>query len=480
MHSLASYILLCSTLCCYHIHITKAQPESNLCHNKKYQAILFDLTRKESGSACPATTEREKKFNKEVSITGRSLFLQIVYRRNEAKENISLDICEKPPQPAMVYNSKQDTYEIGFEFYYEEGKIQLEEDKYHCYNAVEINNQSKSPSEFVSNRYDGNNTKFIFFDGSTTLVFHWISELSINSSGYNKLIEWEKENIDAVEKNILSKCQDYQLHGWDEINVKIQPHSKIDELDSSVKSYELLHVSEERTYGEWYQESTNHKEQSQGILTKSQIIPVWYFDTYSGRLASCTHMNVILVWKSIADGQLKKVDIFIAAVIGVLKWYDRFNQKVIFGVNGGYERRLNYKLNDERQQFLIPKIIYRVVRGSWYYDQFDAVIVIHNEVDNVTDSERLCSNDTMISGWDTIRNDDPRTGLTYVCQLTEELEEKLGIWRCFRYNPVEPIRLDAIPYSEHPEWDYTFPIEDNDIRRSVDQVFEAIMRPLIP
>ncbi|XP_065200541.1 uncharacterized protein LOC135831752 isoform X2 [Planococcus citri] len=451
MYSLASSVILCLTLYCFHIHISKAQPESNLYHNKKYQAVLFNLTRNNSGSGCPATTPRQKKFNEEVSITGRSIFLQIVYRRDETKKNILLNICEKPPQPAMVYNSKQDTYEIGYEFYYEEGKIQLEDDKYHFYNSVEIK-QSKSPVEFVFNRHDGNNTKFIFVDGSTTLVFHWIPELSINSSGYNKLIKWEKD-IDIVKTNVQSKCQDYELDEWDKINV---PEAKLHD-DAC------------------YKESTNYEEQSQGILKKTQIIPVWYFETDSGRLASCTYMNVILVWKSIADGQLKKVDLFIAAVISCLECYGRYDQKVTFGVNGGYERRLNSKLNGEHQQFLIPNLIFRVVQGAWYEDTYVAVVVIHNKADYVADSERLCSNDTMISGWDTIQNDDPRTGLTYVCQVTDRLEEKLGIRRCFRYHPVEPIELDAIPFSENPRWDYTYPTLDYDVRSEVNEDFEKLL-----
>ncbi|XP_065200533.1 uncharacterized protein LOC135831751 isoform X2 [Planococcus citri] len=437
MYSLASYILLCVTLCCFHIHITKAQPESNLCDNKKYQAVLFDLTRNESGSACPATTEREKKFNNEVSITGRSLFLQIVYRRNEAKENISLDICEKPPQPAMVYDSKQGTYEIGYEFYYEENKIQLEDDKYHCYNSVNINNYSKSSTDFVSRGQDGkNNTKFIFVDGSTTLVFHWISELSINSTGYNKHIKWKKD-ISVVKNNTLSKCQDYQLDEWGETNISL-----------------AMKTGEERSHE---------------VLKKSQIIPLWYFDTYSSRLASCSLMNVILVWKNIVD-HLKKVDLFIAAAICVLeKEYSRLDQTVTFGVSGEYEL-FNYTLDAKHQKIHIAKIIYRLIQGSFYDDTYTAAIIIHNEVGHILDKDRLCNSSMTLSGWDAIKNDDPKVGLTYVCPLTEELKNKLSIGEYF----TSPIQLDAIPYSENPWWEDTYPIRDHDVRSEINGEFECL------
>ncbi|XP_065222748.1 uncharacterized protein LOC135847225 isoform X1 [Planococcus citri] len=467
MHLFASSIL-CLTLCCFHIHITKARPESNSDFNKKYQAILFNLTRNESGSACPATTKQEKKINDDISITGRSIFLQTVYKHDEAKGNISLDICETSPQPVMVYNSKQDAFEIGYELYYEEGKIQLLEDnKYHSYKSVEINNKSKSPSKFVFSRHDSKNSKFVFIDGSITLVFHWISQVLIKTSKHYKLIEWEK-NINVVKNNVQSKCQDHHLEGWNEIN-----------------------VSEARTNNESYKESTNHEKQSQKILKKSQIIPLWYFNTDSGRLASCTHMNVILVWKGIADGQLKKVDLFIAAVISTLESYNRFDQKVTFGVNGGYEQ-LNYTMNGEHHQLLIPKTIFRLVQGVFYGSLYAALIVIHNKADYIADSERLCSHETIISGWDTIQNYDPRTGITYVCQVTEELQKKLGVPEYvqflpfpkhplkFRGIPVEPLQLDAIPYSEHPSWDYTYPIEDHDVTGYVDDKFKKLLQTSRP
>ncbi|XP_065222737.1 uncharacterized protein LOC135847215 [Planococcus citri] len=466
MHSFVFSILLCSTLCCFHIHIMKALTESNSNHNKTYQAILFNLTRHDSGSACAATTQQEKTINDDFSITGRSIFLQTVYKCDEAKGNISLDICEKPPQPAMVYNSKKDAYEIGYELYYEEGKIQLLADnKYHSYNSlaqVEVNNKSKSPSEFVFSRHDGKNTKFIFVDGSITMVFHWISELLIKTSKHYKLIEWEK-NIDDVKNHLKSKCQDYHSEGWDDIN-----------------------VSEARTNNESYKESTNHEKQSQKILKKSQIIPLWYFATDSGRLASCTHMNVIPVWKSIADGQLKKVDLFIAAVISTLESYNRYDQKVTFGVNGWYEQPLNYTIDGEHRQLLIPKTILRLVQGEFYSQTYAAMIVIHNKADYIADSDRLCSHETIISGWDTIHNYDPRTGITYVCQVTAQLQEKLGVPKFvdflpfpighFRYISVEPIQLDVIPYSEHPGYDYTYPIEDRDVTDYVDDEFQKLLK----
>ena len=67
---------------------------------------------KSSFTGCPASTERETMFNDNISITGKSIFLR---NANGSEENITLNICDHPIEPAMVYNSKNHKYEIGYE-----------------------------------------------------------------------------------------------------------------------------------------------------------------------------------------------------------------------------------------------------------------------------------------------------------------------------------------------------------------------------
>ncbi|XP_065215664.1 uncharacterized protein LOC135842237 [Planococcus citri] len=276
------------------------------------------------------------------------------------------------------------------------------------------------------------------------ILWFTLQPISINTVEYNEQFRWNGyPNIGVVRGNIRSdECQDYGLDNQD-INIQFHSH---------------LNISEARASDECCKDKKNETEQSHGVLRKAQIIPLWYFDSDSDKRDSCMGTNVILVWKSIADEQLRNVDSFIASVISCLEDYDRTDQSVTFGVHDEYEL-VNHTLNAEYQQIPIPKIIYRVVRGSWLSSTYAAVIIIHNEPAYVPDSDKLCDDDEMLSGWYKITNDDPESGLTYVCQLTGELDSILSIGESWS----SPLQLDAIPYSEHPEWDYTYPIEDHDI-----------------
>ncbi|XP_065222755.1 uncharacterized protein LOC135847225 isoform X2 [Planococcus citri] len=254
-------------------------------------------------------------------------------------------------------------------------------------------------------------------------------QISINSTRYNKQIEW-KDCMVAINGG----NEAYELDNQD---IKVQFHSP-------------LNVSEEKAC------SDECCKQSHGVLKKAQIIPLWCF-CLDYTLDSSTDTNVILVWKNIADRQLKRVDLFISAVLDCLDSYDRTDKSVTFGVHDAHER-FRYTLDAEFQHIPIPKIMYRVVQGSYYVGGCGAVIIIHNEPAHVPDSDKLCDNHQMLSGWEMIVNNDPKSGLTYVCQLTGDLCDKLGIVE----NWAPPLHLDAIPFSEHPEWDFTFPIEDVD------------------
>lgn len=63
-------------------------------------------------TACPASTKEEEIINDRLSITKNSLFLRKFYA---SEGNITLNICDKPVEPAILYSSESQMYEIGYE-----------------------------------------------------------------------------------------------------------------------------------------------------------------------------------------------------------------------------------------------------------------------------------------------------------------------------------------------------------------------------
>lgn len=85
--------------------------------------IYFDGTKSVARfTACPASTQQEKTLNDRVSITGNSLFLRNVHG---PEENITLNICDEPVEPTMLYNTKSHMYEIGYEVWYNQYTVLL-------------------------------------------------------------------------------------------------------------------------------------------------------------------------------------------------------------------------------------------------------------------------------------------------------------------------------------------------------------------
>ncbi|KAL6965814.1 hypothetical protein U1Q18_052325, partial [Sarracenia purpurea var. burkii] len=94
------------------------------------------------------------------------------------------------------------------------------------------------------------------------------------------------------------------------------------------------------------------------------------------------------------------------------------------GINSDQQQEM-YILQDKgqgRQIIPIPKILYRVVEVICKSIKYEAVIVIHNDPNVIQDGDRICPRREEIYDWDEIKNDDPRTGLTYVCEFKKFMQ----------------------------------------------------------
>ncbi|XP_065222659.1 uncharacterized protein LOC135847150 isoform X2 [Planococcus citri] len=331
----------------------------------------------------------------------------------------------------------------------------------------EIKNQTipVNASEFVTRYEDEKNVKFNFTDRSRTLVFFWIEVLSIKCSKHRKRtkIDYSYELRSLLTKPLNDHCENYELS---DDNVYSKENQKKC-LKDILAPPDLFEGNPDLSCGQPY-----------GCLSRSQIIPLWYFSSSSARLASCSHMNIIPVWKSIADGNLRRVDLYLVAAVR------HMYGDVIFGVSGVLKMKTSTCSNVTRKMFLstskhnrvitIPRIIYRIFRISSrkedYSDYYVAVIIIHNDPAADPETDKLCT-DTL-SGWDKIINNDTKTGLTYVCPMSSELNKKLGAYDEITMGEIEPLNLDAVPYYQS----YTYPCEYEDEAEAVNSDFEDLLK----
>ncbi|XP_065219401.1 uncharacterized protein LOC135844932 [Planococcus citri] len=267
---------------------------------------------------------------------------------------------------------------------------------------------------------------------------HWMNGIPIRCSKTNKYMVFRQYPVKII--NLKDECRNYPFADEDLYSKENQEKCLKDILVHS----SLFEGKPDLSCGQPY-----------GCLTPSQILPLWYFDSSSARLASCSHINLIPVWKSIADGNLKAVDLLVATIIKKTDGSD-----VIFGVNGVLKMvvpdgpRKMYLSDAKHDRVVeIPKIIYRLIKFEAWERKFIAVIVIHNDPSAVRDADRLCDKNDTLPGWDKIINDDPKTGLTYVCRMTPKLEIKLSL----NVYDTDDLNMAAVPregYSNEVYFDY--------------------------
>lgn len=415
-------------------------------------------------TACPAFTQQEKEFDEKVSLSGNSLFSRFVYPGEEYVKNIDLDICDKPYKPVMIYNIERDKYEIGYELYHEDSEdinFHSLDEPYDNYRPVrnsknypyyEILNQPTPPSDFVTVCEDGPRVGFNFTDGFAVLIFHWRYVFDVKSSGYNKKVSNFVGGPTFTHDQPI-KCEGYYLHKQDG-NIFSEKTQEI-----YLKDILAPEAKPNPGFG-----SKLFCGQSYGCLENAQIIPLQYFDTHAEKIASCSHMNMIPVWKTIADGQLRKVDLFTIALDETINAAEK-----VFGVSGILRMKKKTGPTEPQELFLsdpehqktipVPKIIYRIIEHirlrrpntaepvKMERIRYAAAIIIHNDPSPVPDTERLCKKESGLVGWDKIINEDSRTGLTYVCPVTAELNEKLGAYDHITSEMFQNLNLNAVPYS---------------------------------
>ncbi|XP_065224559.1 uncharacterized protein LOC135848554 isoform X3 [Planococcus citri] len=315
--------LFFSILCV--LFVTEVRSKKALFFNLKTKA-LDDVCHDENGykkcpsylTACSASTPQEEQFNENISLSKGCVFSRLIYAENESERNIIRNFCENSFDPVMLYDSKDDEYEIGYELYFEDGKLNMTDKTYDIYKSVirknskyEINNQtiSANASGFVIKYEDEKNVKFSFTDPSRTLVFYWIEVLAIICLKHRKRTKFDNcwnGLLYFSFNNLKDECENYGLSDDDVYSYSKGNQKKC--LEDILAPLGLFEGNPDLSCGQPY-----------GCLSRSQIIPLWYFVSSSARLASCSHMNIIPVWKSIADGNLRRVDLYLVAAVQVVK-----------------------------------------------------------------------------------------------------------------------------------------------------------------
>lgn len=129
-----------------------------------------------------------------------------------------------------------------------------------------------------------------------------------------------------------------------------------------------------------------------------------------------------------------------------------------------------------RQIISIPKIIYRVIEVKYFDLLYDAVIIIHNDPRPVREKDRICNKSEEISGWEAIENDDPRTGLTYVCHFKYTIKrvehDKLSFYTKNNklIKALSPDKMYYYPYPQSIDGDY------DDERSAINWEFERLQQ----
>ncbi|XP_065224363.1 uncharacterized protein LOC135848390 [Planococcus citri] len=182
-------------------------------------------------TACPASTDPEKKFDDDDSIAGNSLFVRKISSNSQNEKNMKINICDRQFQPSIIWDDKKKMYLTGYELYYEyeEGQIKLQCDEYDNFRQITNGkpNEKQSPSSDFVRRYKSEgNTIFHILDEESIiekLVFFWIHVLSIGQTEHVRQITlFERDEINYYKFDMI-ECEDYNLGGgWKTFVTKVR------------------------------------------------------------------------------------------------------------------------------------------------------------------------------------------------------------------------------------------------------------------
>ncbi|XP_065223608.1 uncharacterized protein LOC135847817 [Planococcus citri] len=391
-------------------------------------------------TACPDGPKSAQIINIRFSKAGDSVFLYTNHE-NVFIRDVESEICANPYKASIVLDTSTNTYETGYELYYDVVSVELKCGKYDQLQKVQIfNDDERNKKQLlgvenikVDKTESQGNTKFkVFASDRRTWTFYWISVLSIRISGYRRQISFAGDTINYYHSSsTMSMCKDYNL--GDEIHkVPSQAWQQFQEKQSST--------------------SPPKKKLNSATLEEIQIIPMRYFHTLAAKLATCIHLNIAYVWRSIAIQQYKEVDLYLYSIYKL--WPSNVN--IIFGVEGASPDisdtrlvRINPPNNEIFKKFPlpIPRIIYRIFEYNFSDVTYNAIVIIHNTQETVKIDERICDKEQEVKSWDYIRVENHASGLTYVCPVTEQIIEKLAI----RYEinaTMRPLELNSFLHKD--------------------------------
>ncbi|XP_065222152.1 uncharacterized protein LOC135846798 [Planococcus citri] len=378
--------------------------------------------------------------NEKIAIEGHGVFLKDVYDEKTPTTRIGT-VCETQLAPTLAWNKRMESYDIGYELFHGVGKTQLESWDYFRYRKVIDGEPDKNPrpiphDDTVESIYnvddtiipiDNNLVKVSFKikpydEHPSTVDYYWIDVLTITVNPNQRKIFFTRDLINYyIHRTItIDTCTVYYLGNGKVANA--QP------------SYQPV--------GD--------------ILQNTQIIPMRMFHTLASRLATCTYLNFAFMWKSVAEGILKHIDLFLYSL------YRVFPEKldITFGALGDLQvdpterQRIAYE-NEQIREFPIPEKLYRLVEYD-YTDEFftdgtifQTIIIIHNNPASGQEAGRICRVEEEIKGWDDIKNTN-MPGLSYACPVTKQLAENLHVPRGVVLTDVlRPLNLKEFPTSRN-------------------------------
>ncbi|XP_065225098.1 uncharacterized protein LOC135848930 [Planococcus citri] len=457
-------------LWCFSNYPVAVYSENALVYNWKYKKIdelkLDNETCQYCITACPPSSDLEEKFDQNDSVArmGSSLFLKKIYPDNVHRRDMEVDICNESFKPVMIWDTKEILHRIGYELYYNEeqkqgSQFELKCDKHDEFRRivdgkphilrpfptsqnVSMHKDKDNKNTVFEIQLDGVNQKLVFYWLPVLSIKSWISELIVQSKYNHRQITFEKDVINIYpQERMITECKDYNL-GADSQNV----------LQDQMNEEQSLKQIQELPSPPTNKPTTICKQSEDDCMKMTQIMPMLFLNTTASKLATCTYLNLAYIWKSVANGQLKKIDRYL---YGMHRIWHSYNMKISFGITGemdldiesisAYTPSINLSKVKTLQNFPNPLIIYRIVRYELESNIYQTIVVIHNNPNLEASPRRVCSKDEEVGGWGKIKNKLDEPGLTYACPVTNDSLLYLGIDDHDAVSPSDPLELNAFP-----------------------------------
>ncbi|KAL6954036.1 hypothetical protein U1Q18_051553 [Sarracenia purpurea var. burkii] len=103
---------------------------------------------------------------------------------------------------------------------------------------------------------------------------------------------------------------------------------------------------------------------------------------------------------------------------------------------------------------------------------YEVLIIIHNNRDDVKVEDRICSEESEVTGWDRIKSSEgEKIGMSYACEVTAKTIGKLGKYGAAWIELPGVLKLNEFPHDDGGLFGNT---SFKDETRSVDDEYDRI------